>query len=134
MMSRGYGYLLLLDRLGQVWGSVEHSEGKGRESVVAIPRFLCVSPRPCQLRTASFCPRWQPLSCVLAPCRAFMGPDKPSSFCNNFVKPHLPATCGAFSFGVRMRPRVKTSLREQGPDFDLVGTCECVSYMRASGS
>jgi hypothetical protein len=29
MMSRVY--LLLLDRAGQVGGSVEHSEGKGRE-------------------------------------------------------------------------------------------------------
>jgi hypothetical protein len=30
-----------------------------------------------------------------------------------------------------MRPRVKTSSREQGPDFDLVGTCEWLSYVRA---
>jgi hypothetical protein len=29
MMSRDYVYLLLLDRAGQVRGSVEHSEGKG---------------------------------------------------------------------------------------------------------
>jgi hypothetical protein len=28
----------------------------------------------------------------------FIGPDKPSSFCNYFVKPHLPASCGAFTF------------------------------------
>jgi hypothetical protein len=33
-----------------------------------------------------------------------------------------------------MRPRVKTSSREQGPDFDLVGTCEWLSHVRASGS
>jgi hypothetical protein len=33
-----------------------------------------------------------------------------------------------------MRPRVKTSFWEQGPDFDLVGTCEWLSYVRASGS
>jgi hypothetical protein len=33
-----------------------------------------------------------------------------------------------------MRPRAKTSFREQGPDLDLVGTCEWLSYMRASGS
>jgi hypothetical protein len=50
MMSRCYVYLLLLDRAGQVRGSVEHSEGKVGESVVAIPRFLCGSPRPCRLR------------------------------------------------------------------------------------
>jgi hypothetical protein len=28
----------------------------------------------------------------------FMGPDKPSSFCNYYVEPHLPASCGAFTF------------------------------------
>jgi hypothetical protein len=56
MMSRCYIYLLLLDRVGQVEGSVEHSEGKGGESNVAIPRFLCDRPRPCQLRTVSFWP------------------------------------------------------------------------------
>jgi hypothetical protein len=64
----------------------------------------------------------------------FMGPDKPSSFCNYFVEPHLPASCDAFTFGGRMRPRAKTSSREQGPAFDLVGTCEWLSYVGASGS
>jgi hypothetical protein len=33
-----------------------------------------------------------------------------------------------------MRPRAKTSSREQGPGFDLIGTCERLSYVRASGS
>jgi hypothetical protein len=33
-----------------------------------------------------------------------------------------------------MRPRAKTSSREQGPNFDLVGTCEWLSYVGASGS
>jgi hypothetical protein len=47
MMNIGYVYLLLIDRAGQVGGSEEHSEGKGRESVMAILRFLCGSPRPC---------------------------------------------------------------------------------------
>jgi hypothetical protein len=28
----------------------------------------------------------------------FMGPDKPSSFCNYYVKSHIPALCGAFTF------------------------------------
>jgi hypothetical protein len=56
MMSRDYVYLLLLDRAGQVGGSVEHSEGKGGESVVAILRFLCGSPRSCRLRTVLFWP------------------------------------------------------------------------------
>jgi hypothetical protein len=33
-----------------------------------------------------------------------------------------------------MRLKANTSSREQGPDFDLVGTCEWLSYVRASGS
>jgi hypothetical protein len=28
----------------------------------------------------------------------FTGPDNPSSFCNYYVEPHLPASCGAFTF------------------------------------
>jgi hypothetical protein len=59
----------------------------------------------------------------------FMRPDKPSSFCNYYVKPHLLASCDAFTFGGRMRPRAKTSSREQGPDFDIVETCEWLSYI-----
>jgi hypothetical protein len=74
MMSRDYIYLLMLDRAGQVGGSVEHSEGNGEESVVAILRFLCGSSHPCQLRTMSFYPRWQTLSCVLIACRVLWGP------------------------------------------------------------
>jgi hypothetical protein len=62
-----------------------------------------------------------------------MGPNKPSSFYNYFVKPHLPASCGAFTFRGIIRPRAKISSREQGPDFDLVETCEWLSYMRAFG-
>jgi hypothetical protein len=64
----------------------------------------------------------------------FMGPDKLSSFCNYYVKPHLPASCGAFTFGERMRPRAKTQSREQGSNFDREGTCEWLSYVRTSGS
>jgi hypothetical protein len=64
----------------------------------------------------------------------FMGPDKPSSFCNYYVEPHLPASCGAFTFGGRMWPRAKTLSWEQGLNFDIVGTCEWLSYVRASGS
>jgi hypothetical protein len=41
------------DHLG---GSMEHSEGKGRESVVVILRFLCDSIRLCWLRTEGFIP------------------------------------------------------------------------------
>jgi hypothetical protein len=113
---------------------VEHSEGKGGKSIVAILRFLCGSSRPCRLRTEPLWLRWQALSCVLTACRGFMSPDKLSSFCNYFVEPHIPASCDAFTFGGRMRPMAKISSREQGPDFDLVGTCKWLSYVRASGS
>jgi hypothetical protein len=41
-----------------------------------------------------------------------MGPDKPSSFCNYYIEPYLPALCDAFTFGGRMRPRAKTSTWE----------------------
>jgi hypothetical protein len=68
------------------------------------------------------------------PMSGFMGLNKLSSFCNYCVKPHLPTSCGAFTFGGRMRSRAKTSSREQGPNFDIVGTCEWLSYMRASES
>jgi hypothetical protein len=54
----------------------------------------------------------------------FMEPDKPSSFCNYYVEPHLPTSCGVFTFGGRMRPRAKTFSQEQRSDFDIVGTYE----------
>jgi hypothetical protein len=57
----------------------------------------------------------------------FMGPDKPSSFYNYYVELHLLALCDAFTFGGRMRPMAKTSSQVQGPDFDIVGTCEWLS-------
>jgi hypothetical protein len=41
---------------GHLGGSVEHSEGKDGESVVAISRFLCGSPRLCRLRTEGLVP------------------------------------------------------------------------------
>jgi hypothetical protein len=43
-------------RAGQL-GEMVHSEGKGGESVVAIPRFQGCSPRLCWLRIALFWPR-----------------------------------------------------------------------------
>jgi hypothetical protein len=39
---------------------MEHSEGKDRKSVVAIPRFLCGSPHLCRLRTNHFGPDGKP--------------------------------------------------------------------------
>jgi hypothetical protein len=65
---------LLLDQVGYVGGSVEHSEGKDGESAVAIMRFLCGSPRPCRLKTVPFWSRWQALSCVLTACRVLWVP------------------------------------------------------------
>jgi hypothetical protein len=52
---------LMSDKMETGWGqleggSVEHSEGKGGESVVTIPRFLCGSSRLCWLRTEEFVP------------------------------------------------------------------------------
>jgi hypothetical protein len=50
----------MLDKMetgrGHLGGSVEHSEGKGGESVVAILRFLCGSPHPCRLRNEGLIP------------------------------------------------------------------------------
>jgi hypothetical protein len=43
-------------RWGHLRGSAEHSEWKGRVSVVAIPRFLWGSPCLCQLRTEGLVP------------------------------------------------------------------------------
>jgi hypothetical protein len=114
--------------------AVEHSEGKGGVSAVAIMRFLCGSPRPCRLKTASFWPRWHVLSCVLTACGVLWGLINRVAFCNYYVEPHLPTSCGAFTFGGRMRSRAKTSSREQGLDFNIVGTCEWLSYVRAFGS
>jgi hypothetical protein len=64
----------------------------------------------------------------------FMGPDKPSGFCNYYVEPHFPASCGVFTLGGRMRSWAKLSSREQGPNFDIVGTYGWLSYVRGSGS
>jgi hypothetical protein len=50
----------LVGQAGQVGGSVEHSEGKGGGSVMAILRFLCGSLRLCRLRTGHFGPNGIP--------------------------------------------------------------------------
>jgi hypothetical protein len=41
---------------GHLGGSVEHSKGKGGESVVAILSFLCGSTYLCRLRTKGLVP------------------------------------------------------------------------------
>ncbi len=93
-----------------------HSEGKDEERIVAILRLQGGSPHLCQLRITSFWLWWQVLICTDR-MSGFMGPDKPSSFCNYYVEPHLPASCGAFTFGGRMRPRAKTSSLGAGARF-----------------
>jgi hypothetical protein len=57
---------------------VDHSEGKGGERDVAIPRFQGGSPPLCRLRTISFWPRYQALICTDR-MLDFIGPGKPSS-------------------------------------------------------
>jgi hypothetical protein len=134
MMSRGYVYLLLLDRAGPVGGSVEHSEGKGGESVVVILRFLCGSPRPCWFRTAPFWPRWHALSCVLTACQVLWGPIGRVAFVTTMSNCSSLLRVVLLLFRGRMRLRAKTSSWEQGLDFDIIGTCKWLSYVRASGS
>jgi hypothetical protein len=41
---------------GQLGGSLEHSEGKSGESIVAILRFLCGGLHLCRLRTEGLVP------------------------------------------------------------------------------
>jgi hypothetical protein len=53
MMSRDWLFAIARPG-GTSRGLVEHSKGKGGESVVNILRFLCGSPRPCWLRTTPF--------------------------------------------------------------------------------
>jgi hypothetical protein len=74
MMGKGYVYITVARPGEESRGSVEPSEGKGGKSDVAILRFLCGSPHPRRLRTTSFWPRWQVLSCVLTACQVLWGP------------------------------------------------------------
>jgi hypothetical protein len=59
-MSRGlclYSCIVDVTARGKV-GKGVHSEGKGGERAMAIPRFQGGSPRLCELRTTPFWPRW----------------------------------------------------------------------------
>jgi hypothetical protein len=72
-------------------GSVEHSEGKGGEIVVAILRFLCGSTRLCRLRTEWLVPvskYWMYRSHT-----GVYGPSKPNS---------LPSIEGGFTLTASM--------------------------------
>jgi hypothetical protein len=71
---------------GYLGGSVEHSKGKGRESVVSIPRFICGRPHLCRLRTEGLVPvskYWTYRSHI-----DVYGPSKPNS---------LPSSEGGFT-------------------------------------
>jgi hypothetical protein len=48
---------------------------------------------------------------------SFMGPDKPSSFCNYYVEPHLPASCGAFTFWRKNRAEGQDFIQRAGAQF-----------------
>jgi hypothetical protein len=94
MMSRGYVYLLLLDRVGPVGGSVEHLEGKDGENVVIIMRFVCGSHhKDCVILTPM-----TSLELCTDCMSGFMWSDKPSSFYNYYIKPQITASCGTFTF------------------------------------
>jgi hypothetical protein len=59
LYARCYWRLMLVKMetgRGHLGGPVEHLEGNGGESVVAILRFLCGSPRLCRLRTEGLIP------------------------------------------------------------------------------
>jgi hypothetical protein len=64
----------------------------------------------------------------------FMGPISRVAFVTTMSNLTILLRVVLLLFGGRMRSRVKTSSREQGSDFDLVGTYEWLSYVRASGS
>jgi hypothetical protein len=84
MMSRDWLFTVA-SRAGSVRGSVEHSEGKGGESVVPILRFLCGIPHLCQLRTVLFWCRWQALSCVLIAYQVLWGPISRVAFVTSLL-------------------------------------------------
>jgi hypothetical protein len=60
--------------------------------------------------------------------------DKPSSICNYYVEPHLPASCGVFTFWRENEAEGQDFILGAGGDFDIVGTYEWFSYVRASRS
>jgi hypothetical protein len=89
---------------------------------VAILRLLYGSPHSCRLRTASFWPQWQDLSCVLTTCWVFMGLGKPSSPIT--TSPNCTPCQGCCGRGNEAEGQDFT--RGQGTDFDGVGTSQMV--------
>jgi hypothetical protein len=64
----------------------------------------------------------------------FMGPISRVAFITTISNRISLLRVMLLLFGGRMRSGARTSSREQGSDFDIVGTCEWLSYVRASGS
>jgi hypothetical protein len=134
MMSRGFWLIIVAIPGGASRGISGTLKREGRRECCCYseistwqPPFVLIKDHAVLAQMASFELYTDRMS-------DFMGPDKSSNFCNYFIEPHLPALCGAFTFGGRMRSMAKTSSREQGPDFDLAGTCEWFPYVRALGN
>jgi hypothetical protein len=90
---------------GHLGGPVEHSEGKGGESVVTIPRFLCGSPRLCWLRTDELVPvskYWTYRSHA-----GVYGPSKPSSLSSTDA--WLKHTASLVGLGEKLRRVPRTT-------------------------
>jgi hypothetical protein len=64
----------------------------------------------------------------------FMGPISRVAFITTISNRISLLRVMLLLFGGRMRSGARTSSQEQGSDFDIVGTCEWLSYVRASGS
>jgi hypothetical protein len=64
----------------------------------------------------------------------FMGPISRVAFVTTMSNRTSLLCVVLLLFGGRMRPRAKTSSRVQGLNFNIVETCEWLSYVRASGS
>jgi hypothetical protein len=128
MMSRDWLFTIARPG-GASRGSVEHSEGKGGESVVAILRFLCGSPRPCQLRTVLFWPWWQALSCVLTAYRVLWGSIRRVAFVTtllnrtSLLRVILLLLGGEWGQGPRLYPGSRAQLRPS-KDLWMVVICE----------
>jgi hypothetical protein len=92
-------------RRGHLGGLVEHSEGKGKESAVVIPRFLRVSPHLCRLRTEGLLPvskYW-----MYQAHASVYGPSKPSSLLSSdaWLKP----TASLVGLGEKLRQVPRTT-------------------------
>jgi hypothetical protein len=79
-------------------------------------------------------PQLHALSCVLIACQVLWGLVSRVAFVTTLSNRTSLLHVVLLLFGGRMRQRANTSSREQGSDFDLVGTCEWLSYVRGSGS